>query len=237
MCTIIISLAIGIIYLRVKLKIIKKLERNSAASILANLSSLFISSLFIGLFSCLSSLPAILAERPVIYREIDRNIINPFAYAISFTISEIPYTILLTYPRFLTNRLIVMLFCYPLVGYNTIPESVGFYFLLLLLTLMFFSFLGQFFSFLIPTLQVLIFLIIQIGVLAGAVALAVMNILCGFWIPLNQLYTFFKIIYWINPLQYIVTALISTQMRCISDCPVFIFPDFVSHTLNYLDFR
>lgn len=120
------------------------------------MGSFFITTLMIGLFSCLSSISALLHERAVIYKEVDRNIVNPINYLVSFTVSEIPYSILLTYNSYLQFRMIITAICYPLVGYNATTESVAFFFAFVFLDIVFLSFLGQLLAFLVPNLQVIL---------------------------------------------------------------------------------
>lgn len=41
-----------------------------------------------------------------------------------------------------------------------------------------------------------------------------MNLLSGFLIQYNDLYAFFKGIYWIDPFQYMINSLASSQLFC-----------------------
>lgn len=93
-----------------------------------------------------------------------------------------------------------------MVGYASYADAVFHYIIGVWICLLFTSFLGQIFAFVMPSLQV--------ALLVGVGIIAVMNMLSGFLIPKNDLYYFFKLIYWIDPLQYIMNSLFSSQLFC-----------------------
>lgn len=83
---------------------------------------------------------------------------------------------------------------------------------------MFSTYLGQFLSFITPSLQV--------ALLAGIAILALMAVLSGYSLPYNHLHLIFKYLYWINPVQYYFTGVAGSQLYCnnnnntTSNCPV-----------------
>lgn len=58
---------------------------------------MFACSLFIGIFSAISGLPALSSERNSIYRDIDKDLVSPLAVLISFSIIEIPFSLICWY--------------------------------------------------------------------------------------------------------------------------------------------
>lgn len=107
------------------------------------------------------------------------------------------------------NRLIITLFVYPMTGYVSYTDAVFNYILGMWMYLTFASFLGLWFAFLTPT--------IQVATTIGSGVLTVLSTLSGFFITKNDLYYFFKILYWIDPFQYSMNSLFSSQLYCRTD--------------------
>lgn len=61
------------------------------------MASLFISGLFLAIFSCVIVMPAMIDERNVFYRDMDMNLVHPSVYVIVFSLIEIPFAITSTY--------------------------------------------------------------------------------------------------------------------------------------------
>lgn len=54
----------------------------------------------------------------------------------------------------LKSSVLITIITYPLVGYNTMPESIAFFFVFMFLNILYLSYLGQLLAFLVPSLQV-----------------------------------------------------------------------------------
>lgn len=96
-----------------------------------------------------------------------------------------------------------------MVGFK---QEVGpvFYFLIsFALIVCFATSLGQVIVYTSPTLQV--------GLLVAIGILAVLAVMSGYAMPLEQLWILFKIIYWIDPVQYYIIGAASDQLYCGKD--------------------
>lgn len=61
------------------------------------MATLFMGCLICGIFSCVMTLLSLIQERGGIYRDIDMNLVNPLAYVISYTLIDIPVSLLSSY--------------------------------------------------------------------------------------------------------------------------------------------
>lgn len=100
-----------------------------------------------------------------------------------------------------------------MIGYNWEAEHFFFSWLCFFLLILFSTYVGQVLSFAAPTLQV--------AILGGVGILSLLNTLSGFLVPYPQLYFFFKMLYWIDAIQYYLVGVCSMQLFCFEgDCTV-----------------
>lgn len=162
------------------------------------MASLFSCSLFISVFSAVAALPALIAERNAIYRDMDKHLSSPFTVSVAFTLSEIPYSIFCC--------LISTALIYPMVGYSSDSDKVAHFMLLYFALLMFSSFFGQWIAFTCPNVQISLF-----GTMAF---LLLMNCITGFIIPNKDLLVFFQGLNYINPVSFFFNSVMTTQIHC-----------------------
>lgn len=118
------------------------------------MSALFISGLFIAIFSCCSSFPGMFNERHVIYSHIDMNYVCSTSYVIAYSLLEIPLCFISAYLLYYINRILSTLLLYPLVDFKLEFEAVIYYTLSFTLVVLFSTYLGQLLSYITPSLQV-----------------------------------------------------------------------------------
>lgn len=100
-----------------------------------------------------------------------------------------------------------------MIGYEWEVEHFFFTWLCFFLLILFSTYVGQVLSFAAPTLQV--------AILGGVGILSLLNTLSGFLVPYPQLYFFFKMLYWIDAIQYYLVGVCSMQLFCFKgDCTV-----------------
>lgn len=97
-----------------------------------------------------------------------------------------------------------------MVGYKWDAESFMYTWISFSCMSIFSTYVGQILSFATPTLQV--------AILGGVMLLSFLNVLSGFLVPIRLLYTFFKIFYWIDPIQYFLNGVCAVQLHCTKNC-------------------
>lgn len=165
--------------------------------------------LFLGLNSMMGIIPMLVEERSLIYRETILKMYDSSAYVISILLVELPFTLFF-------GSLFTCIF-YPMVGLDGNLGNVGFFMLIVFSWLFFCSTTGFMFSYLAPNLQ--------IGTMLASIVINLWNILAGFLIPKPSLKYPWKLAWYIDPTQFALQAIVSTEFHCTGpNCPTITIP-------------
>lgn len=142
--------------------------------------------------------PFFIMSRSVFIREDSSKMYSGVVFAIVQLIQEVPFGIVSTVVYFL-------LFYYP-AGFQTGSDRAGYFFAMLLVTEMFAVTLGQAIAAISPS--------IYIASLFNPFMIVIMSLLCGVTIPYPNMPSFFRSwLYWVNPLTYLVSGLVTNEMH------------------------
>lgn len=103
-------------------------------------------------------------------------------------------------------------------NYKSDAESVFLFIIAFIMLIIFAVYLGQVLVYCFPTLQ--------IAILGGVAIIAILAVLSGFAIKYDDLFILFKIIYWIDPIQYFFNGVSASQCHCEDgiNCPLIDIP-------------
>ena len=170
---------------------------NSVASLQYRVFGIFMATILPAIILTLIE-PFFIMARSVFIREESSKMYSGFVFAISQLLSEIPFGILAVVVYFL-------LFYYP-AGFQSSSDRAGYFFAMLLVTEMFAVTLGQAIASLSPS--------IYFAGLANPFFIIIMSLFCGVTIPYPNLPKFWRSwMYWVNPLTYLVSGLVSNEMH------------------------
>ncbi|GAC94574.1 drug exporter [Pseudozyma hubeiensis SY62] len=142
--------------------------------------------------------PFFIMARMVFIREDSSKMYSGTVFAIVQIIQEIPFGILSSVVYFL-------LFYYP-TGFQFASDRAGYFFAMLMVTELFAVTLGQAIAAISPS--------IYIASLFNPFLIVIMALLCGVTIPYPNMPKFFRSwLYWVNPLTYLVSGLITNEMH------------------------
>ncbi|ETS61335.1 hypothetical protein PaG_04356 [Moesziomyces aphidis] len=142
--------------------------------------------------------PFFIMARSVFIREDSSKMYSGTVFAITQLIQEVPFSIASAVVYFL-------LFYFP-TGFQTGSDRAGYFFAMLLVTELFAVTLGQAVAAISPS--------VYIASLFNPFLIIIMSLLCGVTIPYPNLPHFFKSwLYWVNPLTYLVSGLITNEMH------------------------
>lgn len=185
------------------------MDLNSQAAVQSKLASIFMGILFLGMNSMMGIIPMLLEERPLIYRETIMKMYDSTAYVLAMLLVELPYTIFF-------GLLFTTIF-YPMVNMSHNIGDVAFFILVILSWLFFCAITGFMFSYLSPNLQ--------IAMMVASIIINIWNILAGFLIPKPSLNYPWKLVWYIDPTQYVLQSIVSTEFFCEGpNCPTITVP-------------
>jgi len=160
---------------------------------------IFTAALFVGVVGMMTAFATLAMERPAVYRETAVNMYHPSIYSFAQVALEVPIT-------FIGANVFLILF-FNLVDFPN--KDVGIYFFVFLVMFeiaLFFVTFGQMLAAVTPTPQVA-------QIIAGG-TVSILFLFSGFLAPLSEVPGWFIWIYYINPVQYGVEALVTTVTRC-----------------------
>eukprot|EP00644_Phytophthora_capsici_P002658 jgi/Phyca11/106036/e_gw1.11.372.1 len=180
--TFVLGLLTGITYLDT--------DYNTYAGINSGMGMVFSVMGFVG-FTCFTGMvPVAAAERSVFYRERASQTYNAFWYFCASSVIEIPYA--------MAAVMLCMVVFYPVVGFTGAGAFFTFY-LILVLCVLFQSYLAELTVFLCPNMEV--------AEILGMVVNLITFLFSGFSPPAESIPQGVKWIYHINPLTYTMSAL------------------------------
>eukprot|EP00644_Phytophthora_capsici_P011335 jgi/Phyca11/110336/e_gw1.18.139.1 len=163
---------------------------NTYAGINSGMGMVFSVMGFVG-FTCFTGMvPVVAAERSVFYRERASQTYNAFWYFFASSVIEIPYAMM--------GVMLCMVVFYPVVGFTGVGAFFTFY-LILVLCVLFQSYLAELMVFLSPNMEV--------AEILGMVVNLITFLFSGFSPPAESIPQGVKWIYHINPLKYTMSAL------------------------------
>ena len=160
---------------------------------------IFTAALFVGVVGMMTAFATLAMERPAVYRETAVNMYHPAIYSFAQVALEVPIVTV--------GANVFLIIFFNLVDFPN--KSVGIYFFVFLIVFeiaLFFVTFGQMLAAVTPTPQVA-------QIIAGG-TVSLFFLFSGFLAPLSQVPGWFIWIYYINPVQYGVEALVTTVTRC-----------------------
>ncbi|RLN10353.1 hypothetical protein BBJ28_00017641 [Nothophytophthora sp. Chile5] len=165
----------------------------------AGVAMVFMTTMFNGVISFTGTLPITAAERGAYYRERASETYNCLWYFLGSTLAEIPYV-------FFSGALFTIIY-YPMVGFTSVASGFMYWLTISLFVLMQ-TYLGQFFIYSLPSVEVAAIL----GVLYNAICL----LFAGFNPPAANIPEGYHWLYLITPQKYTMGLLNSLVF---TDCP------------------
>uniref|UniRef100_H3H0T1 ABC transporter domain-containing protein n=1 Tax=Phytophthora ramorum TaxID=164328 RepID=H3H0T1_PHYRM len=169
------------------------------ASPTSRVAMVFMTTMFNGVISFTGTLPISFAERGAYYRERASQTYNCLWYFVGSTVAEIPYI-------FFSGALFTIIY-YPSVGFTNVASGFMYWLTISLFVLMQ-TYLGQFFIYALPTVEVAAIM----GVLYNSICL----IFAGFNPPAAKIPSGYHWLYLITPQKYAMGLMNSLVF---TDCP------------------
>ncbi|CAM9164398.1 unnamed protein product [Ectocarpus sp. 13 AM-2016] len=163
-------------------------DLESEADVAAQTGVIYMSTMFVGSICMQTAIAAGFLERIVFYREKAANMYSSLAYAIGYTVAEVPYIFVIS-----------LAFCgifYFIMGLAATAHQFFFYWMFFVLWETFMVFTGMTFVFIIPSFS-------TAGVFAGTLV-SMFSVFAGFLISPAKIPGLWLWAYYLNPLHYIV---------------------------------
>lgn len=201
-----LGLILGLLYFDVG-------SSTSYAGVRSKISAIFLSISFGGIVVYTMPLAPLVRERAVVYRERTSHTYNVLHYGLSVLLVELPWIALAT-----IAHVVVM---YWMVGFLADAGIFFHYMLVCFLAFTAFTQLGVLFSWALPSQE--------ISQLWGGLLVGMAFIFAGLLIPPDVMPLGWKWVYYVNPVGYALSAVVSPQFHCDaatqSPCPVLTLPD------------
>jgi ABC-type multidrug transport system permease subunit len=164
----------------------------------------YLALVFLGVLNFASVLSTVSLERAAYYRERATNMYATHWYSMVMTVVELPYQI--------TSSLVFTFIFYWMVGLRNEWGYFFYWWLTFFLFTSFMTFLGVALCICLPNQET--------SLLIGALLVCTWNMFCGFMIPLDQIPSVWKFLYYFNPLSWALQAVLATQYYCdgTTDC-------------------
>lgn len=183
------ALMLGLVWFRVKTE--------DQAGVQSKWCSIFFTAYFLGMNNITGNIPILIENRLTYYREISMRTYSPIAQLFALTVMELFYTLFLS--------IMFQTISYFLVGFTADFVMFLFHNLLNYLFILNCVYLGQLFSYALPTPE--------LATLISSMVLQIMNLLSGYMVPYpNMLYPW-KAIYWIIPTTYVMQGVACNQFE------------------------
>lgn len=135
-------------------------------------------------------------ERAVFYREVSSGTYQKYVYGMAIQLAEVPFNLFMA--------MVSWVMFYWIVGLDTRGDRVVYNLLMALAVYWVLPLFGQLFSFLSPN--------VGIAAVLGGILLLAFTLTMGFLIPPNSIPVWWKWIYWINPLRYMLQGLAVNEL-------------------------
>lgn len=183
------ALVLGFIYFQV--------DSSDQAGVQSKFSSLFSTTLFLGMNNIFGNIPILLDNRIVFYRETSMRTYSPIAQLFATAVVEIIYTFFLT--------LMFHTIIYFLIGFKLDAAAFCIHIVQSFLWILFCVYTGQCVAYAVPT--------VEVGMLFANFFILLWNVIAGFLIPYPSLKQPWKSIYWASPTMYVLQSMVANQYK------------------------
>ncbi|KAK9829075.1 hypothetical protein WJX72_003763 [[Myrmecia] bisecta] len=193
------SLAVALLFGTIYWKLCGK--TNNETAIYQTMGGLYVSTLFLGILNSIFVQPVVSDERSVSYREKAAGMYSVFPWYLAMAAVETVYLV--------AQAVLYVCVVYFMCGFQVAAGPFFWFMLIMLLTLVYFTFYGVIAVAITPNLMVA-------AVLSGSFY-GLFNLFAGFVIPLPKIPGWVVWIYYINPVSWTLYGLIETQLGKMDD--------------------
>ena len=184
-----------------------QLDTHTQQGMFSAVAVMFTATTFAAVISSNSVIPLISAERDVYYKERASNMYGAFPYNAAWGLVEIPYIAV--------SSLVFTVPFYFLIGFEADAAKFFIYYLFFALMVALAVYVGAMLVVLTPMQQV--------ATLVMSAIVGIWNLFAGFLAPEPSIPTFWKFLYYIDPMRYVLESLVASQFHCEAanpmDCP------------------